>query len=476
MAGESEYLHGAEVQELDNGTRTTTTASTSVIGIVGTAPNADPTRFPLNTPVLISGSKVEAAYLDPDKSGAGTLPQALDDVLDQSAARVVVIRVEDNDDQSQQLVNIIGGANANTGKYEGLYALLGAKSKTAQKPKILCVPGFTHTRKENAIVTANITAGGTGYTSAPTVTLTGGGGTGAEIVAEVAGGVVVKLTVTKSGSGYTSAPVLAFNGGGGNGATATAVAGTTANAVVSELIGIAERLKAVIIADGPSTTDEAAIAYRKDFGSKRVYVVDPRSLITDSSTGNTVTQWSSARVAGLIAKMDNERGFWWSPSNQVINGITGTEREIDFELGDASSRANLLNAQQVATIIREDGFRLWGNQTCADDPKWKFLCIVRTADAINESILVAHRWAVDRGITKNYVDDVVGGVNAYLRHLKSIGAILGGVCWADKALNTPEVIESGHIYFDFDFTGVYPAERVTFRSQMVNDYISEVFN
>lgn len=476
MAGENEFLHGAEVQELDNGTRTTTTASTSVIGIVGTAPNADPDRFPLNTPVLISGSKVEAAFLDPDKSGAGTLPQGLDDILDQTAGRIIVVRVEDNQDASQQLVNIIGGANANTGKYEGIYALLGAKSKTGLKPKILCVPGFTHQRKQNAVVAVNITAAGTGYTSAPTVTLSGGGGAGAEIVATVKEGKIDTLTVTKSGSGYTTAPTLAFTGGGGEGAAATAVAGTTGNAVVAELLGIADRLKAVIIADGPSTNDEAAIAYRGDWGSKRVYVVDPRVLITDSSTGNTVTSWSSPRVCGLIARMDTERGFWWSPSNQVINGITGTEREIDFELGDPSSRANLLNAQQVATIIREDGFRLWGNQTCSDDPKWKFLCIVRTADTINESILIAHRWAVDRGITKNYVDDVVNGVNAYLRQLKSIGAILGGVCWADKALNTPEVIASGHIYFDFDFTGVYPAERVTFRSQMVNDYISEVFN
>ena len=88
----------------------------------------------------------------------------------------------------------------------------------------------------------------------------------------------------------------------------------------------------------------------------------------------------------------------------------------------------------------------------------------------------AHLWAVDRGITKNYVDDVIGGIDAYLRHLKSIGAIAGGSVWLDKDLNTPEVIASGHIYFDFDFTPTFPAERVTFRSHMTNGYISEVIS
>ncbi|SMG62548.1 [weak similarity to] major tail sheath protein, partial [methanotrophic bacterial endosymbiont of Bathymodiolus sp.] len=39
---------------------------------------------------------------------------------------------------------------------------------------------------------------------------------------------------------------------------------------------------------------------------------------------------ASTRIAGLIAKSDNERGFWWSPSNREINGITGTARSIDF--------------------------------------------------------------------------------------------------------------------------------------------------
>jgi hypothetical protein len=55
-------------------------------------------------------------------------------------------------------------------------------------------------------------------------------------------------------------------------------------------------------------------------------------------------------VAGLIAKTDSDRGFWWSPSNQNIHGIVGTTRAVDFALSDANARTNLLNEQNIATF------------------------------------------------------------------------------------------------------------------------------
>ncbi|HBY4876743.1 TPA: right-handed parallel beta-helix repeat-containing protein [Klebsiella pneumoniae] len=66
-----------------------------------------------------------------------------------------------------------------------------------------------------------VTAGGSGYTSAPTVTISGGGGSGALATATVSGGAVTKISVLYKGFGYTSAPTIAIAGGGGSGATAT---------------------------------------------------------------------------------------------------------------------------------------------------------------------------------------------------------------------------------------------------------------
>ena len=66
-----------------------------------------------------------------------------------------------------------------------------------------------------------ITNSGTGYTSAPTVTISGGGGTGATATATLDGSTVSSVTVTAGGSGYYETPTLTFSGGGGSSAAAT---------------------------------------------------------------------------------------------------------------------------------------------------------------------------------------------------------------------------------------------------------------
>jgi hypothetical protein len=78
----------------------------------------------------------------------------------------------------------------------------------------------------------SVTSGGSGYTSVPTVSISGGGGSGATAVALVAGLQVISLTITAGGSGYTSTPTVIITGGGGSGATAIAVLST---ATVSSL-------------------------------------------------------------------------------------------------------------------------------------------------------------------------------------------------------------------------------------------------
>lgn len=72
-----------------------------------------------------------------------------------------------------------------------------------------------------AIKAITVTNGGSGYTTAPTITITGGGGTGATAVATVAAGVVTRVDLINFGTGYTSNPTIAFSGGGGTGAAVT---------------------------------------------------------------------------------------------------------------------------------------------------------------------------------------------------------------------------------------------------------------
>ena len=76
------------------------------------------------------------------------------------------------------------------------------------------------------VKTIAVTAGGSGYTSAPTVTITNASGdttgVGASAKAVITGGAVTAVIVEQEGTGYTAAPTISFTGGGGSSATATA--------------------------------------------------------------------------------------------------------------------------------------------------------------------------------------------------------------------------------------------------------------
>ena len=181
------FLHGAEVINIDNGARPIQTTNASVIGLVGTAPSADATQFPFNKPVLVV-SRTEAAALGDD----GTLPDAIDGIYDQIGAAVIIVRVEEGASDSDTLTNIIGGVNSDTAKREGLQALLDAKSVTGLQPRLLIAPYFSH-----------------------------------EL------------------------------------------------ACATEMDTLADRLRAIAIIDGPNTTDDAAKTYANNFGSKRIFLVDP---------------------------------------------------------------------------------------------------------------------------------------------------------------------------------------------------------
>lgn len=222
-----QFLHGVEVIEIDGGARTVQTVKSSVIGLVGTAPDASPEKFPLNTPVLIT-HPTEVAGL----GVGGTLASAIDGIFDQTGAVIVVIRVEaaqtaeGEDENAKTIANVIGSVDSTTGAYKGLSALIAASSMVKQEPRIIVAPGFSHEE-----------------------------------------------------------------------------------AVGTEMVKIAERLKAVAIVDGPNTTDTAVLEYREKFESRRIFIVDPWAKVFDTETASERVEPASARVAGLLVKSDNERGF-----------------------------------------------------------------------------------------------------------------------------------------------------------------------
>jgi len=73
-----------------------------------------------------------------------------------------------------------------------------------------------------ALVTVSVVAAGTGYTTTPSVTITGTATVTASATAILSGGGVSSISITNSGNGYAVPPAIGFSGGGGTGTTASA--------------------------------------------------------------------------------------------------------------------------------------------------------------------------------------------------------------------------------------------------------------
>ena len=102
------------------------------------------------------------------------------------------------------------------------------KDYDAASPPTLTIDGGGGTGA-TADVTVNgsvseitVTNGGSGFTSSPLVSIVGGGGSGAAATAIITKGVVSRILINSGGTGYTSQPSITIVGGGGTGATGVA--------------------------------------------------------------------------------------------------------------------------------------------------------------------------------------------------------------------------------------------------------------
>ncbi|MBS7703328.1 phage tail sheath C-terminal domain-containing protein [Chelatococcus asaccharovorans] len=469
----TQFLHGLETLEISDGIRPIQTVRSSVIGIIGTAPDADVEKFPLDVPVLVLNPRDAI-----DLGVEGTLPDALRAIQSRVWAWCIVVRVTEGATAPETMSNIIGDATQMTGVNAFLKntSQISGVAPVGLKPRMLIAPGFTGARPTTGVAAINVGAGGSGYvqgTTTVTVAAAPAGGRTAKAHAVVVAGAVTSIVVDDPGFGYSSAPTITI-AGAGTLATATATLGAVKNPVVAALLSLAPRFRATVWADGPGTTRGAAVTFASDWGSDRLYVIDPLAQVWDVATSAVVDGPASPHAVAQQAWLDNNRGFWWSASNQELLNVLGPSRPIDFRPNDPDCEANYLNEMKVATIVAYQGVRLWGNRSTSTDPIWSFLSVRRTADMIYESIEANMLWAIDRPISKNSLLEIQESVREYLRHLQINGAIVGGNAWVDPSINTPALLQAGHVHVDFDIEPAAPIERLTFRAHRNATYYEEL--
>ncbi|CAI1500719.1 Phage tail sheath protein [Serratia quinivorans] len=242
--------------------------------------------------------------------------------------------------------------------------------------------------------------------------------------------------------------------------------------VATALAGICQQLRAFgyISAYGCKTISEA-ITYRDNFSQRELMLIWPDFLAWDTPGNVSATAYATARALGLRAKIDTETGWHKTLSNVGVNGVTGISASVFWDLQAPGTDADLLNEAGVTTLVRKDGFRFWGNRSCSDDPLFLFENYTRTAQVLADTMAEAHMWAVDKPVTASLIRDIVDGIKAKFRELKSNGYIIDADCWYDESANDKETLKAGKLYIDYDYTPVPPLEDLTLRQRITDKYL-----
>ncbi|OYW52248.1 MAG: phage tail protein [Hyphomicrobium sp. 32-62-53] len=453
----SDPTFGISITRIDNEPRPAVWSDMAVVGIVGTAPDADASVFPLNTPVFMySDDRTKYLGLGTD----GTIADALNLINAQLgefqvAAKCVIVRIAEGADVNATITNIVGDSVAKT----GIHAFVEAGPLLGVIPRLICAPGFT-SQRDTGVSAITVANSGSGYTSAPTVTVTGGGGIGATATATIADGEITGFTITNPGSGYETSPTVTLSGGGGSNGAGAAVIADLANPVCAALPAVCAKLLAHAVVDGPATTEQDAINWRETLNSDRLIPVDPAVKVFEN--GQTIVQPLSPAVIGIGVRRDHEKQGrpFHSWANQPVQGIIGPSRPINFSLTDGATEGQRMLAANIGVLLRGElgvetaiasgGFVFVGTDNAGEDDLWRFYNVSRGRDYIHLMFLRTLRFYLGRfNITGQTIQAVLNTMSFALRDLKADGDILGYEIKFTRDQNSPEQLRLGKFTINF---------------------------
>ena len=244
--------------------------------------------------------------------------------------------------------------------------------------------------------------------------------------------------------------------------------------VVAAMIPIAQKLRAMSYAYAHDCDDVSeAVLYRDEFGARELMLIWPDFVAWNTATSASEPAFAVARALGLRAKIDEEIGWHKTLSNIAVNGVTGLTKDVFWDLQDPSTDAGVLNAGDVTTLVKANGYRFWGSRTCSDEPLFAFESATRTAQVLADSIAEALMWAVDKPMHPSLVRDIIETINAKFRELIALGYLIGGSAWYDETVNSSTTLSEGKLYIDYDYTPVPPLENLQLRQRITDRYMAE---
>jgi len=218
----------------------------------------------------------------------------------------------------------------------------------------------------------------------------------------------------------------------------------------------------------PETSKNAAFYF------PHIEVIDPAKQLQDQDPARKIPVKHrgkvyvppSGHVAGIYARVDEQRGVHKAPGNEPVVGAL----DVKYYIG--KRKQELLNPQGVNCIRNLNGnIRVYGARTIGGDKnvEWKYINVRRVFLFLRESIDEGTQWVVFEPNDPSLWGKIRRNVSAFLTIVWRDGALFGTTpqeafyVKCDEETNPPEVRDLGQVVTEIGVAIVRPAEFVIFK-------------
>lgn len=176
----------------------------------------------------------------------------------------------------------------------------------------------------------------------------------------------------------------------------------------------------------------------------------------------------SAIMGALTAATDAANGDVpsLSPSNKSLPGVTGLCLEDGTEVILDQTQANVVNSAGIGTVLNLNGFKAWGNNTCAypstTDPKDRWIAVRRFFTWRSNSLIQTYFERVDSPANYRMIEAIVDAENVNGNAYVAAGACAAYQCEFRSDENPTAQILDGTIKFHLTLAPYNPAECIEF--------------
>jgi uncharacterized protein len=192
----------------------------------------------------------------------------------------------------------------------------------------------------------------------------------------------------------------------------------------------------------------------------------PWLQVFDPISNGPVYMPPSGHIAGIYARVDNNRGVHKAPANEPVIGA------LDLKYAISKAQQDGLNPEGVNCIRNLNGnLTVWGARTMGGDANadLKYISTRRTLLFIRKSIDQGTQWVVFEPNEPGLWQKITRNITAFLTNVWRSGALFGTTAQeafyvkCDAETNPPELRDLGQVVTEIGVAIVRPAEFVIFR-------------